>query len=54
MLKEKTIYGILCGVGGVLIGVFANRLDDMLGMFLFTFGVFLLVFSIARLNKYTS
>lgn len=51
MKKEKTIYGILCGVGGTLIGVFANKLDTIYGGALFTFGVFLLVFSIIKLNK---
>ena len=51
MKKEKTLYGILCGIGGTLIGLFANNLDTILGGFLFTFGVFLLVFSIIKLNK---
>ena len=52
MKKEKIIYGILCGVGGTLIGVFANKLDTIYGGTLFTFGVVLLVFSITKLNKY--
>ena len=51
MKKETTLYGILCGVGGILIGVFANKLDTIYGGALFTFGVCLLVFSIAKLNK---
>ena len=51
MIKEKTLYGILCGVGGTLIGVFANKLDTIIGVALFTLGVFLLVFSIIKLNK---
>lgn len=48
---KKRLYGVLCGVGGTLIGVFANRLDTIYGGVLFTFGVFLLVFSIIKLNK---
>lgn len=51
MKKEKTLYGILCGVGGTLVGVFANKLNTIYGGALFTFGVFLLVFSIIKLNK---
>ena len=51
MKKEKTLYGVSCGVGGTLIGVFANKLDTIYGGALFTFGVFLLVFSIIKLNK---
>lgn len=51
MKKEKIIYELLCGVGGTLIGGFANKLDTIYGWALFTFGVFLLVFSIVRLNK---
>ena len=46
MKKEKTLFGILCGFGGALIGAFANKLDTIYGGVLFTFGVFLLVFSI--------
>ena len=51
MKKGKILYGIMCGAGGILIGVFANRLDTIYGGVLFTFGVFLLVFSIFKLNK---
>ena len=51
MNKEKTIYGTFCGVGGVLIGLFANRLDTVLGGVLFTLGVVLLAFSMIKLNK---
>ncbi len=51
MKKEKTLYGILCGVGGTLIGLFANGLNTIYGIVLFTFGVSLLVFSIIKLNK---
>ena len=51
MKKEKTLYGILCGIGGILIGLFANRLNTIYGGGLFTLGVLLLVFSIIKLNK---
>ena len=49
--KEKTLYGILCGAGGVLIGSFANKLSTMYGGALFAIGVSLLVFSTLKLNK---
>ena len=51
MKNEKIIYGILCGVGGALIGVFSNMLDTIYGVALFTFGQILLGFSILKLNK---
>ena len=51
MKKGQVLYGILCGVGGALIGVFANKLDTICGGALFTLGVFLLVFSTIKLNK---
>ena len=51
MKKKKIIYGILCGAGGILIGVFANKLNTVYGGALFTFWVVLLVFSITKLNK---
>ena len=49
--KGKILYGVLCGIGGVLIGLFANKLDTMYGGALFAVGVCLLVFSIMKLNK---
>ncbi len=51
MKTEKIIYGFLCGVGGVLIGFFANKLNTNWGAFLFTLGVLLSVFSSMKLNK---
>ena len=51
MKKGKMLYEVLCGAGGVLIGVFANRLNTILGALLFTIGIVLLVFSIVKLNK---
>ncbi len=51
MNKERLIYAIMCGVGGCLIGVFAGKVDTLLGGALFTFGVFLLTFSTIRLSK---
>lgn len=51
MKKKKIIYGILCGAGGTIVGVFANKLDTIYGGALFTFGVLLLVFSIIKLDK---
>ena len=51
MNKVKMVYGFLCGVGGILIGLFANRLNTILGAGLFALGIAILVFSIIKLNK---
>lgn len=51
MNKEKAIYGTFCGMGGVLIGLFANRLDTLFGGGLFALGVALLAFSVIKLNN---
>ena len=51
MNKKEIIYGILCAIGGVLIGFFANKLNTILGGGLFAVGVVLLVFSILKINK---
>lgn len=49
--KGTLLYGILCGVGGVMVGAFANRLNTSWGAGLFAVGVCLSVFSIMKLNK---
>jgi len=51
MDKEKIIYGILCGIGGILIGLFANKLNTVLGGGMFSLGIVILVFSIIKINK---
>ena len=51
MNKVKLFYGFLCGIGGILIGVFANSLNTILGRGLFSLGIAILVFSILKLNK---
>lgn len=51
MKKEKILYGILCFFSGLLIGLFANKLNTVLGVGLFILGVFLSAFSIMKLNK---
>ena len=51
MNKVKMVYGFLCGVGGILIGLFANSLNTILGGGLFAIGIAILVFSIVKLNK---
>ena len=51
MDKVKMVYGFLCGVGGILIGLFANNLNTILGGGLFLIGIAILVFSIVKLNK---
>ena len=51
MNKVKMVYGFLCGVGGILIGLFANNINTILGGGLFSIGIAILVFSIVKLNK---
>ena len=51
MNKVKMAYGFLCGVGGILIGLFANSLNTIWGGGLFSIGIATLVFSIVKLNK---
>ena len=51
MKKTKVLYAIGCAVGGGLIGFFAGKLDSILGVGMFCFGVFLIVFSSIKVNK---
>lgn len=51
MNNEKLIYGSLCGTGGILIGLFANSLNTILGAGLFALGIAILVVSIVKLNS---
>lgn len=51
MKKKNLIYGLLCVVGGILIGFFANQLDTVLGCILFVLGIMSIVFSSIMLGK---
>ena len=51
MNKKKLLYAILCSLGGVIIGFFANHLTEWYGCVLFGLGVALMVYSIIDLNK---
>ena len=51
MGKLKMAYGFLCGIGGILIGLFANSLNTIFGGGLFSIGIAILVFLIVKLNK---
>lgn len=51
MKYKNTLLGILCGVGGGLMGTFAGRLDSVMGCIFFTLGVVILVFSITNINR---
>ena len=51
MNKVKVVYGFLCGVGGILIGLFANSLNTIFGGGLFSIGIAILVFSIVKFTK---
>ena len=50
-MNNKVVYSILFGVGGILIGFFANKLDTIIGSCVFALGIVLLVFSIMNLSK---
>ena len=51
--NKKVLLCISSGVGGGLIGVFAGRLDTVLGCLFFTAGIAILVFSITSMINYT-
>ena len=51
MKIKKIIYSIGCGIGGVLIGFFANKLDTILGCIMFSLGVCILTFSSYKVSK---
>lgn len=51
MKKKKVLYGILCAVGGGMIGSFANQLTEVYGCILFGLGVGLIVYSVFNLSK---
>ena len=51
MKKKKILYGLLCALGGGMIGFFANQLTEWYGCLLFGLGVALMVYSIINLNK---
>lgn len=50
-MKKKILYSILCALGGVMIGFFANKLSEVYGIILFTLGIALMVYSITKLSK---
>ena len=51
MKRYKLLYGLLCGIGGILIGAFANQLNTVPGCILFVLGLILIIFSSIRLSK---
>lgn len=51
MKKEKGIYAIGCGLGGVLIGLFAGKLNTGMGAAMFSAGVIMLVFSAVKFGE---
>ena len=51
MKKKRKLYVLLCGLGGGIIGFFANHLTEWYGCVLFGLGVALMVYSIINLNK---
>ena len=51
MNKKKTLHTILCILGSIMIGYFANHLSTLYGSILFVIGIILLVYSSVKLNK---
>ena len=49
---KKIIQIACCALGSGMIGYFANKLDSVVGIILFTLGVALLVGSIVVITKY--
>lgn len=51
-MKIKSIlYVLLCLLGGCMIGLNAAKLDNIINIVMFTVGVGILVYSIAKSNK---
>ena len=51
MKLKSILYVLLCLLGGWMIGLNANKLDNVVNIISFTFGVGVLVYSIAKANK---
>ena len=51
MKNKKFYYGLMCIVGAVSIGYFANKLNTFIGALMFSLGCIILVFSIIKLSK---
>ena len=52
VMKIKNIlYVLLCLLGGCMIGLNAGKLDNIINIVMFTVGVGILVYSIAKSNK---
>ena len=51
MNKKKILHTILCILGSIMIGYFANQLSTLYGSILFVIGIILLVYSSVKLNK---
>lgn len=50
-MKKDFLYSMMCALGGGLVGFSANRISEIYGSILFTLGIFLMTFSIIKLNK---
>lgn len=51
MNKKEFIYLLACTLGGGMVGFFANKLNEIYGIILFTVGVVLITYSVNKLNK---
>ena len=51
MKAKKILYTVGCAAGAVLVGVFAGKLHEPIGVALFAVGVCLMAFSAIALNK---
>ena len=52
VMKIKSIlYVLLCLLGGCMIGLNAGKLNNVANIIMFTFGVAILVYGVAKSNK---
>lgn len=51
MKRKKIFYTLLCLVGGITVGYFANKLTEIYGCILFGVGIALIVYSTFNLTK---
>ena len=51
MKIRNILYVLLCLLGGCMIGLNAGKLDNIVNVLMFTFGVSILVYSIIKASK---
>lgn len=51
MKNKRVFYGLMCVIGSVSIGYFANQLNTFIGALMFSLGCIILVLSMIKLLK---